>query len=77
MTTTPVALCLQTTASVNGATVGTLADAMVRVLMARRDALLRELAQIEAELGRSPTTAEIREAWRRNGGKCSECGAVW
>ena len=75
--TTPVLLALHTTPTGNGANVNTLADAMVRVLCARRDALLAEVASIEAELGKSPTTAEIREKYRRGGGKCRECGAKW
>jgi len=75
--TTPVLLALHTTPTGNGANVNTLADAMVRVLCARRDALLAEVASIESELGKSPTTAEIREKYRRGGGKCRECGAEW
>jgi len=75
--TTPVLLALHTTPTGNGVNVSTLADAMVRVLCARRDALLAEVASIESELGKSPTTAEIREKYRRGQGKCKECGAEW
>ena len=57
--------------------VNILAESMVRVLQARRDALLSELASVEVELGLSPTTAEIRALWRRHNGKCTECGAKW
>ena len=75
--TTPVLLALHTTPTGNGANVNTLADAMVRVLCARRRALLAEIASIEAELDQDPTTAEIREKWRRGEGRCKECGAKW
>ena len=73
-TATLVPMPLHTTAMAN---VNTLAESMRRVLLARRSALLAEVASMEAELGQSPTTAEIREKWRRAQGKCKECGAEW
>ena len=78
-TQTPVALYIHTTPSADGACLATLAESMARLLWARRDALLRELATIEAELGLGCngklTTAQIRERWRECGGHCPECGA--
>jgi hypothetical protein len=72
-TSTPILLAFHTMPTSNGANINTLATAMVRVLQARRDALLRELAGIERELGQSPTTAEIRSQHKCR--KCPECGA--
>jgi hypothetical protein len=68
----PIARCITTIAG-QQVTLDALAGAMVRVLMARRDALLAEVANIESELGYGtpdkPTTAQIREAWRRGNGR--------
>lgn len=51
-----------------------LREARVAELAARRDTLMHELAQIERQLGTSPTNAQIRHAYRRCGGVCPECG---
>lgn len=75
--TTPILLALHTTPTCGAANVNTLADSMIRVLQARRDALLAEVASIEVELGTSPTTAEIRKKWARWQGRCGECGMEW
>jgi len=47
-----------------------LADTMIRMLEARRDALIRDLAGVEEALGyggpgRKPTTAQLRKRYRR------------
>ena len=73
-TTTPAPYPLCTTATMN---VNALAESWRRVLVARRASLLAEVASIETELGQNPTTAEIREKYRRGQGKCKECGAEW
>lgn len=33
-------------------------------MTSQRDVLLRELADVERQLGTSPTTADLRQAWR-------------
>ena len=44
----------------------------------RRDGLLRELAAVEKEMGlgtkEKPTTAQIRDWWRKRARKCPRCG---
>lgn len=74
MTQTSILMPRSVTTTANApVTLAVLAESMARMLMARRDALLAEVASIEAELGYGapdkPTTAQIREAHRRGGTK--------
>ena len=47
---------------------------------ARRQALLRELAELERQLGYGtesrPTTAHLRDLWQLWRGRCPQCGKV-
>ena len=43
-------------------------------LAVRRDAILMELAELERQLGSTPTTSELRGWWRQHQGICPHCG---
>ena len=55
-----------------------IAETVARLSLARRDALLREVASIEAEHGygtqEKPSTAQLRARWKKHRGYCPECG---
>jgi len=54
------------------------AETIARLSLARRNALLIELAAIEAEhdygSAEKPSTKQLREWWREHRGVCPECG---